>query len=227
MFKDFIHTLKNVFGWVKTIHPIGKKFARRFLTIGVILFLFLFIISSCWAWFFLKLFVVLAVFTAFFFRNPERKTQINKDEIVAPADGKVLSIKTEDNPDKIVIRIFLSIFDVHIQRCPVSGKAIETKYIPGSFLFANNNQADKNEKNVTKIITKKKEEFVIEQITGAIARRIECWVKPKEEVKAGQRIGIIYFGSQVALHVPKTTKIICKEGQKVEGGLTIIGLIGE
>lgn len=225
MFKDFTHTIKNLFGWIKTIHPIGKKFTRRLFMIAGILFLFLYMFSQCWAWFFLKLFVVLAVFTAFFFRDPTRKTQINKDEIIAPADGKILSIKSEDNPDTIVIRIFLSIFDVHIQRCPIAGKISETKYIPGSFLFANNNQANKNERNITKIITKDKQEFVVEQITGAIARRIECWVKPKDNVEIGQKLGVIYFGSQVALHVPKTARIICREGQKVQGGLTTIGLI--
>ena len=225
MIKDLIYTLKNVFGWVTTVHPIGKKFARRLLMIAAISVLFLYLISNCWAWFFLKLFVLLAIFTAFFFRNPERKTRINADEIISPADGKILSIKTEGDKDKIVIRIFLSIFDVHIQRSPVKGKITDTKYIPGSFLFANNKGADKNERNITKILTTNKKEFIVEQITGAIARRIECFVKPKETVEAGQRIGIIYFGSQVALHVPKSVKIICKEGQKVEGGLTTIGLL--
>ena len=135
-----------------------------------------------------------------------------------------LSIKTEKDPNILVIRIFLSIFNVHIQRATIDGEVEETLYTKGSFAFANNPDADKNERNLIKI--KNGEKFAhVEQITGAIARRIECWVKKGEKVKAGQKVGVIYFGSQVAVYLPKDKVIVTvKEGQMVQGALSVLGL---
>ena len=146
------------------------------------------------------------------------------NEIACPADGKILSIKTEDDPNVLVIRIFLSIFNVHIQRATIDGQVEDTVYTKGSFAFANNPSADKNERNLIKI--KNGEKFAhVEQITGAIARRIECWVKKDEQVKAGQKVGVIYFGSQVAVYLPKDKVVVTvKEGQSVQGALSVLGL---
>lgn len=168
--------------------------------------------------------LIAGAFVAFFFRNPKRQNIFYEDEIACPADGTVLSIKTEDDPDIVVIRIFLSIFNVHIQRATMSGYVEDVKYTPGTFAFANNPQADKNERNLIKITDIDKFAHV-EQITGAIARRIECWVQPAERLYAGQPVGMIYFGSQVAVYLPKNrVRITVKEGQSVQGAITVLGL---
>jgi len=224
MLEDFVITLKKAFSWLTTILPQGIKLAIKILAAAIffcvlgLFFLdriFMPLSSIC---------LILVVFVLFFFRNPERKTQFNDWEITAPADGTILSIKTESDPNTIVIRMFLSIFNVHVQRAPYSGEVIETKYTQGSFLFANNPNADRNERNLITFNTAKGQ-ISIEQITGAIARRIECWVEKGQRVDIGQRVGFIRFGSQVALYLPKDkVTLTVKEGQCVQGGLTVMGL---
>jgi phosphatidylserine decarboxylase len=224
MLEDIKRTFGEVFGWVKTILPIGRRASIIIISLSLILL---------WSYFYYSFFpllilfiayLLLGAFVAFFFRDPLRNTVYNANEIAAPADGRVLSIKTEDDPNVLVIRIFLSIFNVHIQRATIAGKVEDTVYTKGTFAFANNPSADKNERNLIKI--KNGEKFAhVEQITGAIARRIECWVKKGEEVKAGQKVGLIHFGSQVAVYLPKDKVIITvKEGQMVQGALSVLGL---
>lgn len=224
MLEDFIITLKHTFSWLNTVLPQGIKLAVKIIAAAIffcvlgLFFLdniFMPLSSIC---------LILAVFVLFFFRNPERKTKFNEQEITAPADGTILSIKTEGDPNTIVIRMFLSIFNIHVQRAPYSGKVTETKYTEGSFLFANNPNADRNERNLITFETEKGQ-ISIEQITGAIARRIECWVEKGQRVDIGQRVGFIRFGSQVALYLPKDkVTLTVKEGQCVQGGLTVMGL---
>ena len=224
MLEDFILTLKKTFAWVTTVLPQGIKLAVKVFAVAIIFcFLGFFFLDNI----FMPLSsicVVLTIFVLFFFRNPERKTQFDENEITSPADGTVLSIKTEGDPNTIVIRMFLSIFNVHIQRAPFSGEVTETKYTEGSFLFANNPNADRNERNLI-VFNTEKGPIAIEQITGAIARRIECWVEKGQKVDIGQRVGFIRFGSQVALYLPKDkVTLTVKEGQCVQGGLTVMGL---
>ena len=224
MLEDFIRTLKCAFSWLNTVLPQGIKLAIKVLAAAVF-----FCVLGLFFWdnIFVPLSSIclfLTFFVLFFFRDPERNTQFNDCEITAPADGTVLSIKTEADPNTIVIRMFLSIFNVHVQRTPFSGEVTEIKYTKGPFLFANNPNADRNERNLIAFNTKKGQ-IAIEQITGAIARRIECWVKKGQRVDIGQRVGFIRFGSQVALYLPKDkVTLTVKEGQCVQGGLTVIGL---
>lgn len=224
MIADFVRTLKNTFSWLTTVLPQGIKMAIKiflaailFCVLGMLFWksLFAFLTYIC---------LIFALFVLFFCRDPKRETDFNENEIASPADGTILSIKTEDDPNILVIRIFLSIFNVHIQRAPFSGEVTETKYTKGSFLFANNPGANKNERNLIAFKTNKGN-VAMEQITGAIARRIECWTKKGDEIKTGQKVGFIYFGSQVALYLPKDkVTITVKEGQCVQGGLTVIGI---
>lgn len=224
MLEDIKRTFGEVFGWVKTILPIGRKTSLIIFSLSLILLIDYFVYPNFILLSLFFIYIILAVFVAFFFRDPIRNTVYAANEIAAPADGKVLSIKTEDDPNVLVIRIFLSIFNVHIQRATIDGEVEDTIYTKGSFAFANNPNADKNERNLIKI--KNGEKFAhVEQITGAIARRIECWVKKGEKVKAGQKVGVIYFGSQVAVYLPKDKVIITvKEGQSVQGALSVLGL---
>ena len=224
MIEDFIMTLKKTFAWITTVLPQGIKLAIKVLAAAVFFcFLGLFFLDNIFMPL-SSLCLVLTVFVLFFFRDPERKAEFNEDEITAPADGTILSIKTEGDPNIIVIRMFLSIFNVHVQRAPFSGEVKETKYTKGTFLFANNPNADRNERNLISFNTEKGE-VAIEQITGAIARRIECWVEKGQKIDIGQRVGFIRFGSQVALYLPKDkVTLTVKEGQAVQGGLTVMGL---
>lgn len=224
MLEDIKRTFGEVFGWVKTILPIGRKTSLIIFALSLILLIDYSIYPSFVLLSLFFVYIVLGVFVAFFFRDPIRNTVYAANEIAAPADGKVLSIKTEDDPNVLVIRIFLSIFNVHIQRATIDGEVEDTIYTKGSFAFANNPNADKNERNLIKI--KNGDKFAhVEQITGAIARRIECWVKKGQKVKAGQKVGVIYFGSQVAVYLPKDkVTITVKEGQSVQGALSVLGL---
>lgn len=224
MLEDFILTLKKTFAWVTTVLPQGVKLAIKFFVATIIFFILGFFFLSFIFMPLCSICLSLAVLILFFFRNPERNAQFNDWEITAPADGTILSIKTEGDPNVIVIRMFLSIFNVHIQRAPFAGEVAEIKYTKGSFLFANNPNADRNERNLI-VFNTNKGQVAIEQITGAIARRIECWVEKGQQINIGQRVGFIRFGSQVALYLPKDkVTLTVKEGQCVQGGLTVMGL---
>jgi len=164
----------------------------------------------------------LALFSVYFFRDPEREIP-QTDAILAPADGKVLEISTVDGegygPGR-VIRIFLSVFDVHIQRAPVAGAVKGIHYMPGLFLDARDSRAPfANESNSIEFHTPKGR-VMVKQIAGLIARRIVCWVREEDDIALGERIGLIRFGSQVDLYVPKDAEITIKEGDRVVGGVT-------
>ena len=147
MLEDFQRTLVKAFGWVFTVLPIGLRFFSIALLISVFFLLLGFRLLGA-------LFLIIACFCAFFFRNPKRDVQFAEDEIACPADGTVLSVKTEDDPNSVVIRIFLSIFDVHVQRATVNGVIGDIFYHKGQFLFANNpNAAADNERNSARTAT--------------------------------------------------------------------------
>ncbi|MCX5784085.1 MAG: phosphatidylserine decarboxylase [Elusimicrobia bacterium] len=168
--------------------------------------------------------LVFSAFSAYFFRDPERDKVFAPGEIACPADGTVLSVGVEENPDVTVVRIFLSIFNVHIQRAPADAKVESVKYSKGSFAIAYKPEAAKNERNLMWFSDPSGRKFAVEQLTGSIARRIACYVREGQEVKTSQKIGMIYFGSQVAVYLPNTARVLVKPGDKVAGGETILGL---
>ena len=172
---------------------------------------------------------ILSIYIFYFFRDPIRSIP-NEDVVVSPADGLVTFIGESKNPlennlDKneyIKISIFLSIFDVHVNRMPIDASILSINYIPGKFLNATLDKSSKeNERNI--IYAKKNENyFYVVQIAGLIARRIVCNLKKNQEVIKGERIGIIKFGSRVDLYLPKNYNILISKGQRVIGGETII-----
>ncbi len=168
-------------------------------------------------------FLILFIFSVYFFRDPKRNKKFSENEIASPADGTVLSIKNEVDRF-VVIRIFLSVFNVHIQRAPVEGKIKEIKFTYGKFHIAYKPEAKDNQRNIIKIETDDGKEVWVEQITGAIARRIVSYVNEGTTVLKAQKIGMIYFGSQVAVYLPKDVNVVIKEGDKVYAGETIIAL---
>lgn len=176
------------------------------------------------------LFVALAV--ALFFRDPSRATPSGAGLIVSPADGKVISVQevdVETAPGRFErlrrVQIFLSIFNVHIQRSPAAAEVCSVKYNPGKFINALNDKAsDENEHN---IIWMQGEYGTIgvKQIAGIIARRVVCWCRPGQHLAAGQRLGLIRFGSRTEAYFPVQAEIRTFVGQKVSAGLTILAEI--
>ncbi|OQB47169.1 MAG: phosphatidylserine decarboxylase [bacterium ADurb.Bin157] len=176
-----------------------------------------------------RLFLLATAFTLYFFRDPEREIPQGSNLIVSPADGKIVGIDSVehvpfiDGPARRVT-IFLSVFDVHINRSPVKGKIAYRHYTPGKFLDARNPKAStENERNAIGIECADGKKFVVIQIAGLIARRILCWKNPGEYVNSGERFGMIRFGSRTEIYMPLDTKIEVKLGQKVAGGTSIIG----
>lgn len=167
---------------------------------------------------------IFAVFCLYFFRDPERVIPADADAILSPGDGVVLSVAREGPGDQVTARIFLSVFDVHIQRAPCAGRVTKIATVAGSFAAAMKDEARRNARVVMTLDPGAgREPLVVEQIAGLIARRIECWPEVGEDVKAGQRYGIIYFGSQAAVHFPGGAQCTVQVGQRVTAGITEIG----
>jgi phosphatidylserine decarboxylase len=164
---------------------------------------------------------VFTLFCLYFYRDPERTPPADPAKIYSPGDGRVLSVAREGPHDDTVIRIFLSVFDVHIQRAPCDGKVVKVDEIAGSFAAAMADAAKGNYRVAMHLETKGGP-LVVEQISGLIARRIECWRKPGDSVASGERYGIIYFGSQASVRLPAGAKATCKPGDRVVGGMTEI-----
>jgi phosphatidylserine decarboxylase len=196
----------------------GIPFILAPLVIGA----FLIYLGGAWAYP-AALFIAIGLFSAFFFRDPSRKIPASETSVIGPADGVVMEVTTENG--KKVMRMFLSVFNVHIQRAPVAGKVTKVEYRPGKFVPANNPEAHSiNEQNVITIETKHGD-FIVKQVAGIIARRVVARVKPGDVLKKGDQIGLIRFGSQVDIHVPDCVAIQVKPGDKIIGGETIVGEI--
>ncbi len=162
-----------------------------------------------------------ACFCAYFFRDPDRPLPEDPGFLYSPGDGRVLSVEKEGSEDGVTVRVFLSIFDVHVQRLPCSGRIESVRFETGGFVAAMKPDAKRNERSIVRIAPDGRGESVeVEQITGLIARRIRCWVAPGERAVAGMRYGLIQFGSQVALRLPASAEAVVKPGDRVVGGVT-------
>ncbi len=169
--------------------------------------------------------LIFTLFSLFFFRDPVRDKIFAPGEIGAPGDGKIISISKEDYYDIVVIRIFLSIFNVHLQRAPIDGEVTDVDFHEGKFEIAYKPEAKDNQRNKIRIEGENGRFAEVEQIAGAIARRIACYVNKGDRIKVGDKIGMIYFGSQVALYLPADrVNILVRKGEKVRAGETVIGL---
>lgn len=177
------------------------------------------------AWATAGVFAVLTAFTAFFFRNPSRRRRDAEGLVLAPADGRVVEITPLDDVDLFVgpatrISIFLSIFNVHVQRAPITGRVGLRTYRPGQFLAAWNPKASESNEQATLGLVAGKDRIMVRQIAGWVARRIVTDPEKGELVPQGSRIGLIRFGSRVDLFVPSGWEITCKVGDRARGGLT-------
>lgn len=174
------------------------------------------------------LFFAITIFFAYFFRDPPRVIPEVPGGIVSPADGRVLKVEKVHEPlflkeDAWKITIFLSVFDVHINRSPCESEVLLHRYIPGKFRPAyEEGISNQNERN---LIGLKGEDgkYLVVQIAGIVARRIICWVRVGDTLERGARIGMIRFGSCTELYMPLSARINVKEGEHVRGGETILG----
>ena len=177
-------------------------------------------------WYVTLIFLLVAAFMAYFFRDPERIPPDDPKLVVAPADGRVTLVKTltEEPGSPTVVSIFLSPLDVHINRSPIAGKITETVYTRGKFLMATNEMASLvNEQNALTI--QGEINVVCTQIAGILARRIVCWKKAGETLALGERFGMIKFSSRTDLVLPANVRVTVTEGARVRGGTTVIGRI--
>ena len=168
------------------------------------------------------------LFTAWFFRNPARIIPQSEHVIVSPGDGMVVAIEREFEhrflkEQSIRISIFLNVFDVHINRMPVSGVVQDMVYQPGKFMMANKPAASSgNEQNAIMLRRTDGVKILCVQIAGLIARRIVSWVVPGEQVVKGERFGLIRFGSRMDVYLPETSRVCVDVGSKVKGGSSIL-----
>jgi len=175
---------------------------------------------------------VLSLFIIYFFRDPHRENEADRKAVLTPADGKVVEIRRltqRDSPSgepAVRISIFMSLFDVHVNRIPVGGTIQQVTYHPGKFFSANLDKASKyNESNRITLQTLDACKIVFIQIAGLIARRISCWIKEGDEVVSGQRFGLIRFGSRLEVCLPVESRVAVTLNQKVKAGETVIGIL--
>ncbi len=210
-----------------TIFPKIHKEGYKFLAISILAsFVILFFSKTLGL-----IFILITVWIYYFFRDPERFS-INDDSfLVSPADGLITDISERSGPEELrlenitytKISVFMNVFNCHVNRTPTSGKIEEIYYKPGKFLNASLDKAsEENERNYYKIkSSKSNEEIIIVQIAGLIARRIVCEVEQGQELKQGERVGMIRFGSRVDIYF-KNKKVLAKLGQNVVAGESLI-----
>lgn len=226
--KPVSHFLELARGMVPPMHPAGRPFVAgaaiatllvrlRFKRLGVVL-------------------ALVTAWVAWFFREPKRVTPTRPNLAVAPADGTVSHVVDAVPPAELGlgsqpmtrVSVFLSVFDVHVQRVPADGEVVQVSYHPGKFLSADLDKAsEENERNTVWLRTVNGHDLVVVQIAGLVARRIVCEVAEGEKVAAGQTYGLIRFGSRVDLYVPRGSRVLVEAGQRTIGGETVLAELPE
>ena len=204
------------------IHPEGYKF----LVIAILVTIFLYFFSG----FLTLVSLVLTVWMYYFFRDPERVSINDDNYLVSPADGLVVQVEEVEGPKELSLEgkkftkvaIFMNIFDCHVNRTPCDGKISEILYKPGKFLNASLDKASEdNERNYYKITNNQGQDIIVVQIAGLIARRIVCETSKDQDLKQGDRIGMIRFGSRVDVYFENYTSLV-KVNQKMVAGETLL-----
>ncbi len=205
------------------IHPEGYPFIGGFALVSLVLL---------WLWPPLGWVATFATaWCAYFFRDPPRVTPVREGIIVAPADGRISRLANAVPPKELDlgdrplprVSIFMSVFNCHVNRSPVSGRIERIVYRAGAFLSADLDKASEdNERNAFVISINKRQRVAVIQIAGLVARRIVSFVREGETIGAGQRIGMIRFGSRVDVYLPEGTRPLVAEGQTVIAGETVI-----
>jgi phosphatidylserine decarboxylase len=174
--------------------------------------------------------LIVTLFMALFFRDPDRTIPEDKGVFVSPADGKVILIKDVYEKDYLKaeskkISIFMSIFNVHVNRAPCEGNVGLVKHSPGKFLVAHKDAASIENENTVMVLEGEDGKILVRQVAGLIARRIVCKVKVDDLLKRGERYGMIKFGSRLDVYLPKDIEIKVRLGDKVKAGQTVLGIL--
>jgi len=222
--KNILNQLEDLRSFLPPINTAGYPFIILFALVALILSL----LSDFLGW----IGFILTLWCVYFFRDPERVLPEKKNILISPADGKVLFAGPSKSPENLSdhkqqdlnkISIFMNVFNVHVNRIPISGKVIWLKYVPGTFLNASlDKSSEDNERMIVKIEVSKGVFIYVVQIAGLIARRIKCDLTENESVTIGQRYGIIRFGSRVDVYFPKNFNILVNKGQTSISGETIL-----
>jgi|TARA_B100001540_G_scaffold105923_1_gene95443 phosphatidylserine decarboxylase len=223
-FESLISQLEDLKNFLPPINSAGYPFIILFALVAFILSL----ISDFLGW----IGFILTLWCVYFFRDPERVTPKKTNVLISPADGKIVFSGLSKSPENLSdnkqldlnkVSIFMNVFDVHVNRIPISGKVIWLKYVPGTFLNASlDKSSENNERMIVKVEVSKGVFIYVVQIAGLIARRIKCDLTENESVTMGQRYGLIRFGSRVDVYFPKNFNILVNEGQTSISGETII-----
>jgi phosphatidylserine decarboxylase len=208
------------------IHPEGYPFVGAFALVSLVLF----ILWTPLGW----LGTVATLWCAYFFRDPVRVTPIARGLVVAPADGRVSLVANAVPPVELAlgtvplprVSIFMSVFDCHVNRAPVSGRIERIAYTKGKFLNADLDKASEDNERNALVIASEMGRVGVVQIAGLIARRIVCWTREGQDMTAGERIGMIRFGSRVDVYLPAGTVSLVSEGQTSLAGETVIADLG-
>ena len=223
-FESLINQLEDLKNFLPPINSAGYPFIFLFALVAFILSLF----SDFLGW----IGFILTLWCVYFFRDPERVIPKKTNVLISPADGKIVFSGLSKSPENLSdnkqldlnkVSIFMNVFDVHVNRIPISGKVIWLKYVPGTFLNASlDKSSENNERMIVKVEVSKGVFIYVVQIAGLIARRIKCDLTENESVTMGQRYGLIRFGSRVDVYFPKNFNILVNEGQTSISGETII-----
>lgn len=220
----------NIAETVKSVMSRPHRAGYPFIIGGVVVLIIGLLIWHPLAW----IGLIFALFCLYFFRDPERVPPPRDDVFIAPADGLVVSIEQAVPPAELGlapeprtrVAIFLSVLDVHVNRAPIAGTVQKIAYHPGLFLSAAEDKAsDDNERNALLLRTADGQDVVVVQIAGLIARRILCSVTEGQTLAAGERFGIIRFGSRTDLYLPEGCMPLVSVGQRMIGGETVIAAL--
>jgi len=190
-------------------------------------------IASWWLTSWLSLvFLILIIYTLAFFRDPDRLVPVDPNAVVAAADGTVTEIAEVEETEILKTKtrrvgIFLSIFDVHTNRAPIDGRIIYREHRRGLCLDARRSDCSQKNEAMTWAFENSRATIVVRQLTGAIARRIVAWSRMGDELKKGDRFGMIRFGSRTEIYLPLTATVLVKVGDHVSAGSTIIARLSE
>ena len=225
---DFLTTLKDLFSSIiksiPPIHPAGWPFIIAFAIISIVLGTLIAEVLFCIG-------LILTLWCAYFFRDPKRMVPFREGLVLSPADGMVQTITNVIPPaelrlgdeERTRISIFLNVFNVHVNRIPIAGTITTTHYHPGAFFNASLDKAsEENERQLVTVKTDDGTEIGFVQIAGLVARRIICQLSEGQTVVAGERYGLIRFGSRVDIYLPPGIEPLVMEGQTAIGGETIL-----
>ncbi len=216
--------IESIFSIFVPIHKEGYRFIAIFAGLSLLMFWWL---PDLFGW----IGVILTLWCVYFFRDPERVTPIGDGLIISPADGVVSMIETVavppelalDDEEAVRISVFMNVFDVHVNRSPVNGKIKKITYIPGKFVNAELDKASEhNERQALSVETDDGVKIGFVQIAGLVARRIVKFVNEGDQLLAGQRFGLIRFGSRVDVYLPKGHQALVCVGQKAIAGETVL-----